>query len=128
MRTKQYLYGGSLTHNVASHAMPTSEPVGQPLMRCQRPEPSEPLLPLHCENNERRESNSAPLQGTFHGRAGSGVDGQLICVHVQNFDVHVSIEILRWVLDLKLHDSKANIECGLQTYVRKIGKHMYIKF
>jgi hypothetical protein len=56
------------TYNVASHAIPTSEPVGQPLMRCHRPTPSEPLSPRHCENSDRRSLRSTVLQSTFHGK------------------------------------------------------------
>ena len=40
--------------SVASQAMPTSEPVGQPLIRCQRPAPSSPFLPRQSEKIERR--------------------------------------------------------------------------
>lgn len=66
-----------ITHKVASQAMPTSEPVGHPLIKCQRPLPSLPLLPLHWEKSERRESSAASLHGRFHGRFGSVELGQL---------------------------------------------------
>ena len=40
--------------SVASQAIPTSEPVGQPLMRCQRPAPSLPFWPRQSENSDNR--------------------------------------------------------------------------
>ena len=58
--------------SVASHATPTSEPVGQPLMRCQRPAPSLPLSPRHWEKMDSRslsvtESEHATFQGASDG-------------------------------------------------------------
>ena len=68
--------------SVASQATPTSEPVGQPLMRCQRPAPSSPLSPRHCEKSERRSlSVMALLQGTFHFVFSSRGEGQLRKIH-----------------------------------------------
>jgi len=57
--------------------MPTSDPVGQPLMRCHKPMLSLPLAPRHCENKDSRASSSAPLQATFQSVFGSAVVGQL---------------------------------------------------
>lgn len=69
---------------VASQAMPTSEPVGQPLIRCHRPALSLPFCPRHCENSESRWSSSTLLQSTFQGIFGSAVVGHLWNAHVQN--------------------------------------------
>lgn len=65
-------------HSVMSQAMPTSEPVGHPLIRCQRPALSSPLSPRHCEKIDRRSFNvTLSEQATFHGAAGSAVVGHL---------------------------------------------------
>ena len=64
--------------SVASHAIPTSEPVGQPLMRCQRPAPSSPLSPRHCEKSERRSLSVVDSeQATFQGAEAGAVLGHL---------------------------------------------------
>ena len=62
---------------MASHAIPTSEPLGQPLIKCHKPKLSLLLVPRHCENNDKRESSSAESQDTFHGKLASVVFGQL---------------------------------------------------
>jgi hypothetical protein len=62
---------------VASHAIPTSEPVGQPLIKCHKPKLSLLLVPRHCENKDKREPRSADVQGTFQGKLASVVFGQL---------------------------------------------------
>ena len=64
--------------SVASHAIPTSEPVGQPLIRCQRPAPSSPFLPRQSEKIERRSfSVIDSWHATFQGKSAGAVDGQL---------------------------------------------------
>jgi hypothetical protein len=101
-------------HNVASHAIPTSDPVGHPLIRCHKPMLSFPLLPRHCENIERRLSSAALAQGTFHGAVESTVDGHLDHPH------HITRRGMmreinsRLVLHLKFDNTKANIKSTLQ--------------
>jgi hypothetical protein len=67
-------------HSVPSHAIPTWEPVGQLLIKCQSPALSFPLAPRHWEKSERRLSKSTfgVLQLTFQGIAGSAVVGHLM--------------------------------------------------
>ena len=64
--------------SVASQAMPTSEPVGQPLMRCHRPAPSSPLSPRHWEKRDRRSLRVTESEhATFQGASDGAVLGQL---------------------------------------------------
>lgn len=66
------------THKVPSHAIPTSVPVGHPLMRCHRPAPSVPFWPRQSENSDRRSFKVTLVwQGMFHGVAGSAWLGHL---------------------------------------------------
>lgn len=66
------------TYRVPSHAIPTSVPVGQPLMRCQRPALSLLLWPRHAENSDRRSFKvTFAWQARFHGVVGSATLGQL---------------------------------------------------
>jgi hypothetical protein len=65
-------------HNCPGQAAPIIVPVGQPLMRCHRPAPSDPLYPLHCENRESLSGRVILLlHAIFHGRSGLLSDGQL---------------------------------------------------
>lgn len=60
--------------------LPTSVPVGHPLIKCHNPAPSEPpLAPLHAENNESLSLRVTPevLQATFQGTLELAVAGQL---------------------------------------------------
>ena len=70
-------------HSVPSHAIPTWEPVGQLLIKCQSPALSLPLSPRHWEKSERRLSKSTfgVLQLTFQGTVGSAIVGHLIELH-----------------------------------------------
>ena len=69
---------GRGTYSVANHAMPTSVPVGQPLIRCQRPAPSLPFWPRHWEKSESLSlSVTESEHATFHGTDGSAVLGHL---------------------------------------------------
>ena len=67
----------NLTDKVASHAIPTSEPEAQPLIKCHKPKLSLLLVPRHCENKDKRKSSSAESQDTFQGKLGSVAFGQL---------------------------------------------------
>jgi hypothetical protein len=99
-------------HSVPSHAIPTSEPVGQLLIRCQSPAPSLPFAPRHREKSDRRASRSTfgVLQLTFHGTAGSATVGHLMSPGEEDSQLHKRGDDLRCVLDLKLDNSKANVE------------------
>jgi hypothetical protein len=65
------------THRVESQAIPTSVPVGQPLMRCHKPAPSLPRVPRHCEKIDNRSLRTTVLQSTFQGKEGSATLGHL---------------------------------------------------
>lgn len=67
----------NIAHSVPSQAMPTSVPVGQPLIRCHNPVLSFPCLPLQSEKSDRRFSRVTLPQATFQGRVGSVGVGQL---------------------------------------------------
>ena len=101
-------------HSVPSHAIPTWEPVGQLLIKCQSPAPSLPLVPRHWEKSERRASKSTfgALQLTFQGTAGSAVVGHLMESHEARSQPCKGDD-LRGVLNLKLDYSKADVEGGL---------------
>jgi hypothetical protein len=98
-------------HSVPSHAIPTWEPVGQLLIKCQSPAPSLPLAPRHWEKSERRLSKSTfgVLQLTFQGTAGSAVVGHLMESREAR-SRPCKGEALRGVLNLKLDDSKTDVE------------------
>lgn len=64
--------------SVASHAIPTSEPVGQPLMRCHSPAPSAPFCPRHPEKIESRSLRvTDEEQATFQGASEVAEEGHL---------------------------------------------------
>jgi hypothetical protein len=117
-------------HSVPSHAIPTWEPVGQLLIKCQSPAPSLPLVPRHWEKSERRLSKSTfgVLQLTFQGTVGSAVAGHLMesreaCSRPRKGDV------LRGILNLKLDDSKADVEGVLVSVsTRSQGYHSFSYF
>jgi hypothetical protein len=101
-------------HSVPSHAIPTWEPVGQLLIKCQSPAPSLPLAPRHWEKSERRLSKSTfgVLQLTFQGTVGSTAVGHLM----ESREAHSRLckgSVLRGVMNLKLDDSKADVEGAL---------------
>lgn len=94
-----------------SHAIPTSDPVGQLLIRCQSPAPSLPFAPRHWENNESRlfKVTFGVSQLTSHGIAGLAFVGHLVLSHEEKFRTEGSSSS-RSVLDLKLDDPKADVE------------------
>ena len=112
-------------HSVPSHAIPTWEPVGQLLIKCQSPAPSMPLAPRHWEKSERRLSKSTfgVLQLTFQGIAGSAVVGHLMKSREARSQLCKGDD-LRGVLDLKLDDSKADIEGALVSVSNEIKRNM----
>lgn len=100
---------------VANQAIPTSLLVGQPDMRCQRPAPSSPFCPRHEEKSESRSLSVTVLQSTFHGVAGSAWVGQLISRCQRLVGSSMYVQYIRWVMDLKLDDSKGDVEHVLIT-------------
>jgi hypothetical protein len=119
-------------HSVPSHAIPTWDPVGQLLIKCQSPALSLPLAPRHWEKSERRLSKSTfgVLQLTFQGTAGFAVVGHL----VESREARsrpCKGDVLRGVLNLKLDDSKADVEGVLvcvNTRSQGIGYHSFSYF
>lgn len=107
-----------VTHSVASQAMPTSDPVGHPLIRCHKPILSLPFVPRHWENIERRLSSSALAQGTFHGAVASTVDGQLSIKH-QGCAGSVEQIDSRFTLNLEFGDTEADIKTCLRILSRR---------
>ena len=101
------------TYSVASQAMPTSDPVGHPLIKCHKPILSLPFVPRHCENIERRLSSSALEQGTFHGAVVSTVDGQL---NIKHQGCAESVEQIdsRFTLNLEFGDAEADVKTRLK--------------
>jgi hypothetical protein len=119
-------------HSVPSHAIPTWEPVGQLLIKCQSPAPSLPFAPRHWEKSERRLSKSTfgVLQLTFQGTAGSAVVGHLM-VSGEARSRRSKGDALRGVLNLKLDDSKADVEgvlVSVSTRGQGIGYHSFSYF
>ena len=117
-------------HSVPSHAIPTWDPVGQLLIKCQSPAPSLPLVPRHWEKSERRLSKSTfgVLQLTFQGMAGSAVWGQLMESREARSRT-CKADVLRGVLNLKLDDTEADVE-GVLVCVRsqEIRYHFFSYF
>jgi hypothetical protein len=110
-------------HSVPSHAIPTSEPVGQLLIKCQSPAPSLPLAPRHCEKSERRSSKLTfgVLQLIFQGKAEFATVGHLMTSCQRKiFSRQRWIGSLRGVLELELGDRKADVE-GVLVTVRTMG-------
>lgn len=119
-------------HSVPSHAIPTWEPVGQLLIKCQSPAPSLPFAPRHWEKSERRLSKSTfgVLQLTFQGTAGSAVVGHLMESREAR-SRRCKGYALRGVLNLKLDDSKADVEgvlVSVSTRGQGIGWHSFSYF
>ena len=110
-----------VTNKVASQAIPTSVPDGHPLIKCQRPAPSWPFCPLHCEKIERRSSSAALEHGIFQGNVGSGWEGHLrmtVSPIIENGMNRYS----RCRLDLKFDDTQTNVECAL--HLTRISIHI----
>lgn len=103
------------TYSVASQAMPTSDPVGHPLIKCHKPILSLPFVPRHCENIERRLSSSALEQLTFHGAVVSTTDGQLNIKH-QGCAGSGEQTDSRFTLNLEFGDTEADIKTCLEIF------------
>ena len=109
--------------SVASQAIPTSEPVGQPLMRCQSPAPSLPFWPRQPEKMESRSLRVTDSEhATFQGASEVAVEGHL--------DMYLSAGALRengigdalWFMHLELNDAEAHLECRLQSPGKRTGR------